>query len=145
MWNWISDNFASLGTVLVAFCSLVLSVFGIKAKGKAPAASNSPKSFAALKVALELLPRFITFSEATNRNATGEEKEAFVLTYIESVYNARGIEFTEEDCNTIKKHIASIVKATKTMHTNSNGEKANETNSRNDIDGVTGLRAISSK
>lgn len=144
MWEWMTDNLATLIAAIMAFIGMVLSLFGIKVKGvNAPAGNAESKNFAALKVALEMLPNFITFSEKTNSGAPGEQKETFVLTFVESVYNARGVEFTDADRETIKKHIAAIVKATKAMHTD--GENTNEKDRRHDIDGVTGLRAVASK
>lgn len=142
MFEWIADNAVTLFAAVLGAIGFVLSLFGIKVK--TPAVNvDASKAFAALKVALEMLPNFITFSEKTNEGAPGEIKEAFVLTFVESVYNARGLEFSDADRETVKKHIASIVKATKAMHTTLTEGKKNEDNSRNDIDGVTGLRAIS--
>lgn len=141
MWTWILDNSAAICSFVVAVLSFVLSIMtkrGINANSDGFAGS----AYTALKSALRVLPNYITFSEDINKGKTGEEKKAFVMTFIESMYAGRGLELDDDSRAEISTYIDNIVAATKLIHTNGKDNK-NEENKRNDISGITGLRVES--
>ena len=138
---WIMDNFAAICSFIVAGLSFVLSIM-TKRGINTGSAGMQGDIYTALKCALRVLPNYITFSETANAGKTGEEKKAFVMTFIESMYAARGLTLDDDSRAEISTYIDNLVTATKVMHTGKDNAK-NEENIRNDIDGVTGLRRSS--
>lgn len=137
---WILDNFAAICAVIVSIISAVLSILAKKGiNASTPGAAGDV--YTALKVAVNMLPSLITFSENANEGKSGEAKKAFVITFIENMYAGRGLTMSDDDKKTIGTYIDEIVAATKAMHVGI-GVKKNEENQRNDISGITGLRSI---
>lgn len=133
--EWIVNNIGFLCAVALTLTSAIATfIVTFKTKGASSALLS------AMQVVNKMLPSLITTSENVNAGASGETKKAFVMTFVENMLVGRGLTVDEKLKAEIGESIDAIVACTKTLHTNiKTGATTNE-NSRNDIDGITGLR-----
>lgn len=133
--EWVLNN---LGFIIAIVLTLVSSITTFIINYKSKGASSALLS--AMQVVNKMLPSLITTSENVNAGASGATKKAFVMTFVENMLAGRGLTVSDELRAQIGESIDAIVACTKTLHTGiKTGATSNE-NSRNDIDGITGLR-----
>ena len=102
--------------ILAGVLALVVALMGLNRKKGAVTTADTTT---ALSRVIEMLPSLIRLTEITNANRSGEEKKAFLMDYLKSLFSIMGGSLDESTTAYLSGLIDNTVGLTKAMHTES--------------------------